>query len=316
MPVTWGMEDFSKRVEAATDGRLIMKAHPAGAICPATEEHKAIQTGVLDWAGSGGGYMRGDMPWAGQCIQPVGGMPPEPLQVWLDIYGCDIANKWFKEGGWDFTFVKGSGFAGPPELFGHFQKELNTVADLEGIKMRCSGDGGTVLGNMGVGPIFMPLGEVFEAMQRGLIDAYECSSPRFDWEMGLNEVGKYIYVCPIRAPTEVYMFLIKTSKFMELPDEFKVVIEDLAVAETWDYHSKLVAGDEEAMQNFKDYGNVVQPLPPSIVEAFGQEAVKYVNGEMAKDPGYQEVAQSQRDFAKMWDELYGLPSWAKWSYME
>lgn len=314
MPVTWGMEDFSKRVEIATQGRLIMKVHPAGAIAPATEEHKALQTGVLDWAGSGGGYMRGDMSWSGQLIQPVAGMPPEPLQVWLDIYGCDIANKWFDTLGWDFQFIKGSGFAGPPELFGHFQKELNTVADLDGIKMRCSGDGGTVLGRMGVGPLFMPLGEVFEAMQRGLIDAYECSSPRFDWEMGLQEVGKYIYMCPVRAPTEVYMFLVKKSVFMALPDDLKVIIEDMAVAETWDYHSKLVAGDEEAMQNFKDYGNIVQPLPLEIVERFGNEALDYIDGEMAKDPGYQEVAQSQRDFAKMWDELYGLPSWAKWSY--
>jgi TRAP-type mannitol/chloroaromatic compound transport system substrate-binding protein len=314
MPVTWGMEDFSKRVEAATNGRLIMKAHPAGAICPATEEHKAIQTGVLDWAGSGGGYMRGDMPWAGQLIQPVGGMPPEPLQIWLDNEGCGIANKWFETLGWDFTFVKGSGFAGPPEIFGHFQKELNTVADLEGIKMRCSGDGGTVLGNMGVGPIFMPLGEVFEAMQRGVIDAYECSSPRFDWEMGLNEVGKYVYLCPIRAPTEVYMFLIKTSTFNELPDHLKVIIEDLAVAETWDYHDKLVAGDAEALQKFRDYGNVVQPLPQNIVEAFGAEAVKYVDSEMAKDEGYKEVAQSQRAFAKSFNDLYGLPEWAKYSF--
>ncbi len=291
-----------------------MKAHPAGAICPATEEHKAIQTGVLDWAGSGGGYMRGDMCWAGQLIQPVAGMPPEPLQCWLDIYGCDIANKWFETLGWDITFIKGSGFAGPPEIFGHFDKELKTVADLEGIKMRCSGDGGTVLGRMGVGPLFMPLGEVFEAMQRGLIDAYECSSPRFDWEMGLNEVGKYVYLCPIRAPTEVYMFLVKKSVFMALPDDLKVVIEDLAVAETWDYHDKLIAGDAEALQNFKDYGNIVLNLPPAMEEAFGNEALDYIDGEMAKDPGYQEVAQSQRDFAKMWDELYGLPSWAKYSY--
>jgi len=314
MPVTWGMEDLAKRVEIASGGRFIMKANPTGAICPATEEHKAIQTGVLDWAGSGGGYMRGDMAWSGYIIQPVAGMPPEALQVWLDNEGCDIANKWFNQLGWDFTFIKGSGFAGPPEIFGHFNKELKTVADLKGIKMRCSGDGGTVLGNMGVGPVFMPLGEVFEAMQRGLIDAYECSSPRFDWEMGLNEVGKYVYLCPIRAPTEVYMCLVKTSKFMALPDEFKVLLEDLAVAETWDYHDKLISGDAEALQNFRDYGNVLLPLPGEIEEAFGKEAIKYIDGEMVKDAGFLEVATSQRNFAKMWNDLYGLPSWAKWSF--
>ncbi|MBM4448770.1 MAG: hypothetical protein FJ015_05990, partial [Chloroflexi bacterium] len=151
-------------------------------------------------------------------------------------------------------------------------------------------------------------------MKRGLIDAYECSSPRFDWEMGLQEVGKYIYLCPIRAPTEVYMLLVKTSKFMALPDDLKVLLEDLAVAETWDYHDKLIAGDAQALQNFRDYGNVLGPLPAAIEEEFGKTALAYIDGEMVKDPGFLEVATSQRNFAKMWNDLYGLPSWAKWSF--
>jgi TRAP-type mannitol/chloroaromatic compound transport system substrate-binding protein len=134
--------------------------------------------------------------------------------------------------------------------------------------------------------------------------------------MGLNEVGKYVYLCPVRAPTEVYMFLIKTSRFNELPDHLKVIIEDLAVAETWDYHDKLVAGDVEALQNFRDYGNIVQPLPDEIVEEFGKTAIEYINEEMAKDAGFKEVAESQRAFAKNFNDLYGLPSWTKYSFIE
>jgi TRAP-type mannitol/chloroaromatic compound transport system substrate-binding protein len=107
---------------------------------------------------------------------------------------------------------------------------------------------------------------------------------------------------------------MKKSVFMALPDDLKVIIEDMAVAETWDYHDQLIAGDVEALQNFRDYGNIVQPLPSAIEEAFGKEAIEYIDEEMAKDAGFMEIAQSQRDFAKNWNDLYGLPPWAKWSF--
>jgi TRAP-type mannitol/chloroaromatic compound transport system substrate-binding protein len=167
---------------------------------------------------------------------------------------------------------------------------------------------------MGVGTVFMPLGEVFEAMSRGLIDAYEVSSPRFDWEMGMNEVGKYIYLNPIRAPTEVYQLLVKTSKFEALPDDLKMMFNELGEAETWDYHNKLISGDIEALQNFRDYGNIVGPLPLEIEEEFGRQAKIYIDGQMAKDPTFALIVESQRLFAKNFNDIYGLPSWATYSF--
>ena len=314
MPVTWGMEDLAARMEVASGGRFILKVEPAGSITPATEEWKGVHTGVLDWAGGGGGYAIAEIPWNGQLIQPAAGMPPEPLQIWLDIEGCDIANNAYASLGYDMHHIKGAGFAGPPEIFIHLDKELNTLDDLKGLKMRSAGDGAKVLAAMGVGTVFMPLGEVFEAMSRGLLDAYECSSPRFDWEMGLNEVGKYIYLNPIRAPTEVYQLLVKTSKFEALPDDLKMMFNELGEAETWDYHNKLIAGDIEALASFRDYGNIVLPLPLEIEEEFGRQAKIYIDGEMAKDATYKAVVESQRLFAKNFNDIYGLPSWATYSY--
>ena len=155
------------------------------------------------------------------------------------------------------------------------------------------------------------MGDIFESMKRGVIDAFECSSPRFDWEMGLHEVGKYVYLSPIRAPTEVYFLIVKRSKFEALPDDLKIIIEDCGRSEAIRYHTMLTSGDAEALQKFRDYGNIVQKLPAAIEEAFVKEADIYLDELAAEYPEAKEVLESQRAFAKNWWDLYGLPDWAK-----
>lgn len=290
---------------------MVWKPEAAGAICPATEEWKAVHTGVLDFGAGGGSYMHAEIHFGTLISQRVGGIPPLEHYVWLDTVGSDLINKWYVDLGFDMYDVKGAGFHGPPEIFIHLDKELKVPEDLDGLKMRCSGDGGKVLARLGVGAVFMPLGEIFEAMNRGVIDAFECSSPRFDWKMGLNEVGKYIYLSPIRAPTEVYQLLVKRSKFEALPDDLKIIIQDCGRSEAMRYYGQLVAGDAEALQNFRDYGNIVGPLPTPIVEAFVREADAYMDELAAEFPETKEILESQRAFAKNFDSLYGLVDWAK-----
>lgn len=311
MPVTVALERLSERIAIASDGRFVWKPEPAGAICPATEEWKAVHTGVLDFGAGGGSYMVAEVAFGTMISQRVGGIPPMPHQIWLESIGSDLINEWYVKLGYDMLDIKGAGFPGPPEIFIHLDKELTGPEDLKGLKMRCSGDGGKVLARMGVGAVFMPLGEIFESMHRGLIDAYELSSPRFDWMMGVQEVGKYIYLSPVRAPTEVYQLLVTRSTYEALPDDLKIIVEDCGKAVAYWYHAWLTSGDAEALQNFRDYGNIVQKLPRSIEEAFVAEADKYMDEQAADYPEAKDVLESQRAFAKNWDALYGLPDWAK-----
>jgi len=129
--------------------------------------------------------------------------------------------------------------------------------------------------------------------------------------MGLNEVGKYVYLSPIRAPTEVYQLLVKTSRFEALPDDLKIISEDCGRSEAMRYYGQLVAGDAGALQNFRDYGNIVQTLPSSIVVAFVKEADAYMDELAAEYPETKEILESQRAFAENFDSLYGLVDWAK-----
>jgi len=306
MPVSVGLDELAERIKIASGGRFVWEPKPAGAVCPATEEYKAIDKGVLDFCAGGGSYMTADVPFGSMISQRVGAkLSPLGHMVWEETGGRDMMNKWFAQMGHDFMDI--GGLHGLPEGWIHLDYELKGPEDLEGLKMRCSGDGGTVLARMGVGSVFMPLGEIFENMKRGVIDAFECSNPSFDWDMGLYEVGKYYYQNPTRAPWENYEILVKTSEWNELPDDLKVLVEDCVQAETIYYHSRLVDSCAVALQEFKDYGTIVEPLPKSIETAFVIEANKYLDERAAEFPSFKEILDSQRAFEANWAELWGLP---------
>ena len=307
MPVSVGMQDFSERVKKASGGRFILNVKPAGSVCPATQEWKAINKGVLDFAATGGSYLVPEVPFGSILSQRVGAkISPLGHMMWFETGGREIVNKWYKQMGYKMMNI--GGFHGLPEGWIHLNKPLKGPEDLKGLKMRASGDGGIVLSRMGVGTVFMPLGEVFENMKRGIIDAYECSCPSFDYTMKLFEVGKYYYLSPTRAPWEMYEVMVERSKFEALPEDLKAIFLNCLKGAEVEYHAKLVKSNAEAVEGFKAKGVIVENLPSSIDDAFIVEAIKYLKEQADKHPSMKEVLTSQLKFEESWKALYGLPS--------
>jgi len=305
MPPAKGLDRLSARITEASGGRLVLKSNPAGAICPATEEWKAIDKGTLDFCAGGGSYMVAEVKFGSIISQRVGGIGPLAHFAWHIAVGAELLDEWYEKLGLDLYDIPGGGFHGPPEGWIHCNKVIKEAKDLKGLKMRASGDCGKVLERMGVATVFMPLGEVFEAMTRGMIDAFECSNPAFDVDMGLHEAADYYYLSSTRAPTEIYQFLMARSKWEKLPDDLKVLVEDCARAEALYYYQEMAVRVPEAVQAHKDVGVTVALLPASIDQAFVTEANKYLDEQAAADPAMAEVLKSMRDWEKTWKELYG-----------
>jgi len=307
MPVSEGLKDLSERVKKASGGRFILSVKPAGSVCPATKEWQAINKGVLDFAATGGSYMVPEVPFGSLLSQRVGAkLSPLGHMMWFETEGRELVNNWYKKMG--YKFINIGGLHGLPEGWIHLNKPLKGPQDLKGLKMRASGDGGIVLSRMGVGTVFMPLGEVFENMKRGIIDAYECSCPSFDYTMALYEVGKYYYLSSTRAGWEMYEVQVSRDKWEALPEDLKAIFLNCLKGVEITYHAKLVADNAKAVEGFKAKGVIVENLPSSIDDAFVIEAVKYLKEQAAKHPSMNEVLTSQLKFEEMWKNLYGLPS--------
>lgn len=306
MPPHEGLTRLSQKIGQASQGQLNMTAHPAGAVVPATEEWQAVDRGVLDFCAGGASYMASDVRFGTAYSQLPAGMPPIPNLIFHRNHGAEIMNKWFEIKGFDIYDIPGGGFHGLPETWIWANKPINGLADLQGLKMRASGDAGEVLAEMGVGPVFMPLGEVFEAMQRGVIDAFEVAAPNFDYMMGMHEAADYAYLSPSRAPTEAYGFLVNTSSWEALPDHLKVLVTEAARAEAIQYNAIAVARDGEALQAIMDYGVTVAPLPSEIDERFVELTKEFYASEIQVYPELAEYLGAYLEFASAWEELYGF----------
>ncbi|KUK13166.1 MAG: putative TRAP dicarboxylate transporter-DctP subunit, precussor, partial [bacterium 42_11] len=169
-----------KNAEAASGGRLVFKIYPAGAISPATKELDGVHRGVLDFADTCYMYYRDRWPAAPIFTAKPAGMSPSEALLWvLEGGGHELIVEMLKD--YNVQILRGAGQLAPPEIFLVTNKPLKSVADLKGMRIRSAGDGAAILDRLGAACTLMPVGEVFEAMHRGVIDAYEVASPAVNW---------------------------------------------------------------------------------------------------------------------------------------
>ncbi len=295
-----------KRAEAASGGRLVLKVNPAGAISPATKELDAVHRGVLDFADTCYMYYRDRFPAAPIFTAKPGDMSPMENLVWVtEGGGHELILEMLKD--YNVQIIKGAGQMAPPEVFLVTNKPLNKVEDLKGMRIRSAGDGAAILDRLGAACSLMPVGEVFEAMHRGVIDAYEVASPAVNWTMGLKEAGKFMYISPVRHPYEWNPFIFNKKKWQELPDDLKNIVEAAWREEAFTYYAIAIRSDLEALENFKKAGIQVLPLPKEIEEAFLAEAAKFYDEKAKQDAFTAKVLESYENFKKTFRSFWPRP---------
>jgi TRAP-type mannitol/chloroaromatic compound transport system substrate-binding protein len=221
---------------------------------------------------------------------------------------------WFLKGGGDELAAElyeplnvkyVASIVGTPEIFAHTSKALNTVADMKGLKMRTAGEGGEILAKIGVATVFFPGGEIYESIQRGVIDAFEYGPPDLNWGMGFHEVAPYLYISSIRAPGGAGGFWVNEEAWADLSPDLQEIVETAVRTETMEYYTESVVFDSAALQKYLDYGTNVVSLPQPIVDAFLEAADEYFDEKGAALPFYAEVLESQRSFKSLLD-LQGI----------
>jgi len=227
-----------------------------------------------------------------------GGLTPVQMFMWLLRGGGDELAAQMWESALNVKYIATAGHL-PPELWAHSNRELKTPEDIKGLKMRCAGEGGEILARMGAATVFIPADEIYEATQRGVLDAFECASPTINWGFGMHEIADYLYISSVRAPTDTGHVVVYKPAWEKIGPDLQMIVEETVRGVGWDYYIETVVMDDTYLQKFIDYGTKVELLPQSIADEFSSVASAYYTEKMAADPFYAEIVESMRAFKEL-----------------
>jgi TRAP-type mannitol/chloroaromatic compound transport system substrate-binding protein len=241
-------------------------------------------------------------PAAGLISSRPGGLPGESLRTWFDYAGgADLLNKMM--GDYNVMTFPGALAPLPAEVFFHSKVKLESLADIKGLKARCMGDGGNILKRMGAATVIIPGGQIYEAMQRGTIDAFEYSTLASNWNMHFNEVAPYVYLSPTRAPSDPQVVFVNKDAWNALPEDLQTIVTAVVSQYTQAQHEYLVFSGIEAVEQFKAAGNEVYKVPKDIEDALTAEANKfYAEKSQKESPIFAEIYNSMKAFGEAYNQ--------------
>jgi len=277
-------------ITAASGGRLELKPFSGGAIVPATEEFDAVEKGILDFSSNSPTYWKKHFPQAGPFSYRTAGLSPAEHLGWITSEEGSSLLERLVQG--RVVVLPGTGNLGSPEIFMCTSKPITRVSDLNGLKMRGSGDGAEVLAKLGASMVFFSSTEVYESMQRGVIDAFEVSGPSFNWAYGMHEVGEYVYLSGVRQPTEYFPFFFSNSSWAKLTPDLQTLITEIAKGGPMRCYYEMAWLDTIYTQKMKDYGLTVEFMAKEIDDAMVAAAAEFYGEMSAKDPLYAEIITS------------------------
>ncbi|PIA69231.1 TRAP transporter substrate-binding protein [Pseudomonas sediminis] len=270
-------ERLAERVNAMSAGRLTIKVYAAGELVPALEVFDAVSRGTAELGHGTPYYWKGKVPAA----QFFGAVP----------FGLSTLemNAWLNKGGgqalWDEAY---SPFGLKPltagnstmQMGGWFNKEINSLADIRGLKIRMPGLGGEVWSRLGATTVVMPGGEIFTSLQSGAIDATDWVSPYNDLAFGLHKAAKYYYYPGWQEPQSVLELLINQKAFDALPADLQAIVTEAARAATQDMMDDYVYHNALALDELKKSGTLLKRFPDEVLQAMQRET-EQVLGDLA-----------------------------------
>jgi TRAP-type mannitol/chloroaromatic compound transport system substrate-binding protein len=297
--------DFAKRVKEMSNGRLNIQVYGAGELIPAFEGFDAVRAGTIEMNHANSYFWTGKT-FAAQYFTAVPfGMNYQGMNGWLyNGGGLELWNEVYEPFGMIAMPCGNTGV----QMTGWFKKEVNTVEDLKGLKMRIPGLAGKVLANLGVDVKVLPGGEIFPALERGVIDAAEFVGPYQDRRLGLYKAAKFYYTTGWHEPATTSELLINKAAWQTLPKDLQLIVTNASAACNIISEAWCQKANAEAMQDLvTNLGVIAKPLPASIVAALREQTALVLNESSAKDPMTKKVHDSYFAFKKQYD------SWAAYS---
>jgi len=297
-------KNMAKMAEKMSNGRLKITID-------SKNKHKApfgvfdmVRSGQYDMGHSASYYWKGKVPNTLYfTTMPFGMIAPEQYAWFYYGGGMELMEKVYDK----YNLLSFPGGNTSNQMGGWFQKEINSVEDLKGLKMRIPGFAGEVLAKLGAKPTNIPAGELYTALERRTIDALEWVGPSLDLRMGFHKIAPYYYSGWHEPATEL-QFLINKRTWKKLPADLQEILRVAMRTAAYDmYIQSYHASAENWAKIKKDYPNIkVKSFPPEVIKAMQKANDELLAEKAASDPLAKEVLESQASYlskARVWTEI-------------
>jgi len=299
MAISWGGTEFVKKVNEASGGRLEIKYFSAGSVVPALQEFDAVNKGTLDAHFSASHYHTSKIGLAGDLFNLYPGGPnPMEFVVWCyNAGGLELWQEMYDRRKYNVVALGTIGLSSA-ELFGWYKKPITNLSDFKGLKFRTAGIWGEILTGLGAAVIQCPGGEIFENMKRGVLDAFEFSTPGVDFSTGFHQLGAYMVGPGIHAPQSAFELLVNKNSWDKLTPDLKAIMKISAEAVSIRMLAYLDYQDVLAMDKLKEYGTKMHRIPDSLQKEIVKKANELYDQKAKDDPFFAKVLAHQREFLK------------------
>ncbi len=275
-----GAEYLANSITEMSGGRLKVKVYGSGELVPALETFNAVSAGTAEMGHGAAYYWKGKMAASPFFTAVPFGLTAAEIQGWL-----------IKGGGYELWRELYAPFGVRPfiagntgtQMGGWFNKEIKSLEDIKGLKMRIPGLGGEILSRAGGVPVLMPGSEVFTALETGAVDAAEWVGPYNDLAMGLYKAAKYYYFPGWHEPGPNIEAIVNQESFDALPADLKAIVEQACHAANVNMQADFIAENNAALQVLVEQHHVKLKKFPDDVLIKLREISEQVVGEIANE---------------------------------
>lgn len=290
-------ERFANLVNEMSDGRLQIRVYSAGEIVSAMEVFDAVSgdSPAAEMGHAAAYYWKGKIPAAPLFTSVPFGMNAQEMNGWLH-YGGGI--ELWHEVYEPFNLLPMAAGNTGIQMGGWFNKEILTINDFKGLKMRIPGLGGEVFSRAGGAAVNMPGGEIFTSLQTGVIDAAEWVSPYNDLAFGFQNIAKYYYYPGWQEPGPAIELIINKTAYNNLPKDLQAIIKVAARTINQDMLDEYTYMNQNALQQLQKQGVEIRPYPSSVIAELRKISNEVLVENSEADPIFKKVYESYSKYQK------------------
>ena len=291
-----GAERFADNIRVMSNGRLNIKVYAGGELIPPLQTFEAVSQGSVEMGHGSAYYWAGKVPEAQFFSTVPFGMTARGMNAWLyDGGGLELWREIYKP----FHVIPFPLGNTGVQMGGWFNKEINSLEDIKGLKMRIPGLGGKVLAKAGGNPILLAGSEVYTALERNTIDATEWIGPYHDQRLGLYRAAKHYYYPGWHEPGTVLELTINQRAWESLPTDLQAIISNAAQAENLRMLSEMEQKNMAALEQLrKREGIEIHRFPNEVLSKLKKLTNETLIEEAERDPKFKRVYDAYQNFRK------------------